>query len=263
MSEVDKKGFLGGTPPVVERSLLYWECMEVLKSVFYANNFTHFWVDRAEELQKLMRSKAPDIVRDWYRYQIDKFTLTFSFSDDAIHQYQPIMREFSSFGAAVKILGIYENYFRIVIEKTRDALPDLVNNFCANHKKENAKSNNVKSMMSKALYRGIVFAEEIFQYKPHISYKPCINFFFEMRNITVHNLNKADEKMCEAAKSEFINLNKELRIGDTVEWSLLPVLQLNQFILKILNEVDTVVCTQLHLKTMQGKVYWYYEDTKK
>jgi len=262
MSEVDKESFLGGKPPVVERSLLYWECMKALKSVFYANNFTHFWVDRAEELQKLMRSKAPDVVGDFYRYQIEKFTLTFSFSDDAIHQYQPIIREFSSFSTAVKILGIYENYFRVVIEKTRGALPDLVGNFCANHKKENAKANNVKSMMSKALYRGIVFAEEIFQYKPHVSYKTCVNFFFEMRNIAIHNLNKADEKMCEVAKSEFIKLDKELQISDTVEWSLLSVLQLNQFVLQMLDEIDALVYTQLRLKTKQEKAYWYYENTK-
>ena len=210
--EANKKGFLTGELKTAKRSLQYWECMETLKSVFYANNFTHFWVDRAEELQKLMRSKAPKVVGDWFRYHFEGFTLTFSFSDDAIRRYQPAMREYSSFSTAVKILGIYENYLSQIIKHTLQDLPDAVNNFCNNHKKEKAKSSNLKSMMSKRLYRGIVLAEEIFGYTPHPSYKPLINFFFELRNIAVHNLNRADEKMCEAAKSEYITLDKELQV---------------------------------------------------
>jgi hypothetical protein len=129
MSEIDKKGFLGGNNKIVQRSNLYWTNLEIMKAVMNANNFTHFWIDRAEELQNLLRIKAPDVVGDWFRYKSGQFTITFSFSDDSIKQLQPTVREFSSFGAAVKILGCYESYLFEIISKVINSFPERVSDF--------------------------------------------------------------------------------------------------------------------------------------
>jgi len=96
MSEINKEGFLNGKLEIVQRSSIYWVCLNKIKAVMYANSFTHFWIDRAKELQTLMRTKAPDVVDDWYRFEFSGFTVTFSLSDDAFRQYQPIVRDFSS-----------------------------------------------------------------------------------------------------------------------------------------------------------------------
>lgn len=260
MLDVDKKGFLNGKLEKVERSILYWNCMRSLKAVMYANNFAHFWVDRASELQNLMRTKAPDVVGDWYRYDFEGFTVTFSISDGAIKQYQPIIRESSSFGSAVKILGTYENYIREIIGTTISKAPEKVQDFANKYKVRKVDSRNVKNLMSKRLGRGITLAEEIFEYKAHPSYKPCINFFFELRNVAVHNSNIADEKLCELAESEFIISNAKINIGDKVEWSFSSLMQLNQFILQVLDEIDDVVFAPLGLKTNTAERHWYYSS---
>jgi hypothetical protein len=260
MSEITKKGFLNGKLEVVQRSHIYWECVSKIKEVMYANNFSHFWIDRASELQKLMRTKAPGVVDDWYRYDFSGFTFTFSFSDDAIRQYQPIVREFSSFGTAVKILGSYENYFSEIIRQTIIRYQNKVESFSKQHKTGKVDSRNVKNFMWKKLGRGLSFIEEIFEHKFHSSYNPCISFFFELRNVAVHNSNIADEQLCELAKSEFIKSNKQIKAGDKVEWSLSSVLQLNQLALQILDEVDAVIIPSLMLETKAGNRYWYYSE---
>lgn len=258
MSEINKEGFLNGKLGIVQRSDIYWSCANTIKAVMYANNFTHFWVDRAHELQNLMRAKAPDVVDDWYRFQISGFTITFSLSDVAIREYQPLVREFSSFGAAVKILGNYEKYFSEIIRKTISKFPEKVDAFSKKYKSGNVKSPNVKNFIWKRLGRGLGFVEEIFAHNFHPSYKPCINFFFELRNVAVHNSNIADEELCDLAKSEFIKCDGKIKAGDKVEWSLLSVLQLNQLAIQILDEVDTVMCSPLNLETTSGHLHWYY-----
>ncbi len=258
MSGINKDGFLNGKLGIVQRSNIYWSCNNIIKTVMYANNFTHFWVDRAEELQKLMRSKAPDVVDDWYRFEFSGFTITFSLSDGAIGEYQPLVREFSSFGAAVKILGGYEKYFSEIIRETINRFPEKVDAFSKKHKTGNAKPHNVKNFMWKKLGRGLNFVEDIFKHNFHPSYKPCINFFFELRNVAVHNSNMADKELCEVAASEFINYDRKIKIGDKVEWSLLSALQLSQLVVQIMDEVDNMICSPLNLETIPGKQHWYY-----
>jgi hypothetical protein len=258
MSEITETGFLNGKLEIVRRSSIYWTCIEKIKAVMYANNFTHFWIDRAKELQNLMRSKAPDVVGDWFRFEFTGFTVTFSFSDNAIRQHQPLVREFASFGTAVKILGSYENYFTEIIRKTISRYPEMIGAFSVQHKTGKVNPHNVKNFMWKKLGRGLTFVEDIFGHSFHPSYKPCINFFFELRNVAVHNANMADEELCKLAESEFIACDGIIKIGDKVEWSLLSVLQLNQLVLQILDEVDAVVCSPLQLETSEGQRHWYY-----
>ena len=112
--------------------------------------------------------------------------------------------------------------------------------------------------MWKKLGRGLALIEDIFEHKFHPSYKPCINFFFELRNVAVHNANMADERLCELAKSGFIRSNGKISCGDNVEWSLSSAHQLNQLVLQILDEVDTVVISSLMLETTPGHRHCYY-----
>ena len=258
MSEINKQGFLNGNLETIRKSSIYWTCIERIKAVMYANNFTHFWIDRAKELQNLMRSKAPDVVGDWYRFELEGFTITFSLSDDALKQHQPLVREFSSFGTAVKILGSYENYFSEIIRATINRCPEKVGAFSKQHGTGNVNPQNVKNFMWKKLGRGLTFVEDVFVHSFHPSYKPCINFFFELRNVAVHNANLADEELCKLAESEFIACNGTIKIGDKVEWSLRLVLQLNQFVLQIMDEVDSVVCSPLQLEAIERQRHWYY-----
>jgi len=258
MSEINKEGFLNGKLEIVQRSSIYWVCLNKIKAVMYANSFTHFWIDRAKELQTLMRTKAPDVVDDWYRFEFSGFTVTFSLSDDAFRQYQPIVREFSSFGTAVKILGSYENYFQEIIKATINTFPEKVNAFSRQHNTGNVNPENVKNLMWKKLGRGLSLIEEIFEHSFHPSYKPCINFFFELRNVAVHNANIADEEFCKLAESEYIACGGTIKVGDKVEWSLLTVLQLNQLVVQILDEVDALVIPSLTLETTPGQRHWYY-----
>lgn len=260
MSEIDKKGFLGGKLEIVQRSNVYWTHMNIIKAVMNANNFTHFWIDHAGDLQSLLRTKAPNVVGDWFRYQCEQFTVTFSFSDDSIKQLQPTVREFSSFGAAVKILGCYESYFLEIIRNTINRFPEKVYDFSRTHNTGNVNSHKGKYFMWKKLGRGLTFVEDIFVHSFHPSYSPCINFFFELRNVAVHNTNIADEELCKLFKSEFINSTRQINCGDRMEWSLISVLQLNQFVLQILDEVDALVCSPLMLETTSGQRHWYYSE---
>lgn len=258
MPETSKRGFLDGDLEKVRRSNIYWDFMNTLKAVMYAHNFAHFWVDRAGELKNLMRTKAPSVVGDWYRYDFDGFTITFSLSDGAIKQYQPIIREFSSFGTAVRILGTYEEYAKQIIRATIKKFPENIKTFSDKYKTGKVNPKSVKNLMSKKLGRGITLVEELFEYRVHPSYKPCINFFFELRNVGVHNSNVADERLCELAESEFIVSDGKIKIGDKVEWSLSSALQLNQLTLQILDEIDAVVYTPLGLNTTTAQRHWYY-----
>lgn len=112
--------------------------------------------------------------------------------------------------------------------------------------------------MWKKLGRGLGFVEDIFKHNFHPSYKLCINFFFELRNVAVHNSNIADKELCEVAESEFINCDRKIKAGDKVEWSLLSALQLNQLVVQIMDEVDNVICSPLNLETTSGHLNWYY-----
>lgn len=259
MSEKDKKGFLDGDLEIVQRSNIYWEHMDIIKGVMNAINFTHFWIDRSYELQSLLRKKAPDVVDDWFRYKVSEFTVTFSFSDDAIKQLQPTVREFSSFGAAVRILGCYESYFSEITRNTIDRLPDKVDEFSKKHNTGKVCSHKGRNFMWKKLGRGLTFIEDIFGYNFHPSYSACINFFFELRNVAVHNSNVADEELCNLSRSKFINMNEQLTCGTHIEWSLLSLMQLHQFVLQILDEIDAKVYLPLMLETKANKKHWYYK----
>lgn len=83
-----------------------------------------------------------------------------------------------------------------------------------------------------------------------------------MRNVAVHNSNIATEKLCKFAESEFINFDRHLNEGDKVEWSFYHALQLNQFVLQILDEIDTVVCPPLRLKTATDYHHWFFSGKK-
>ena len=258
MSEINKEGFLGGELKAVQRSNLYWEHMKIIKTTMNAANFNHFWIDRAKELQGLMRTKAPKVVNDWYRYEYAGFTVTFTISDEAIKLLQPSVREFSSFGSAVKIFGSYESFLLEIIKRTIEKFPEKVVCFSETHKMGNFKKLKEKDFMWRKLGRGLSFIEEIFDCHFHPSYSPCINFFYELRNIAVHNCSIADEELCKFSESEFITLDRKIKCGDHVEWSLQSLLQLHQYIIQIMDEIDAVVHHPLMLDSRLNTAHWYY-----
>jgi len=260
MSEMNKKGFLDGELKTVERSNLYWEHINIIKTTMNSANFNHFWIDRAKELQGLMRTRAPKVVGDWYRYENFGFTITFTFSDEAIAMLQPAVREFSSFGAAVKILGSYESYFLEIIKRSREKYLDKMIYFSETNKMNNFDKVKDKDFMWRKLGRGLSFVENIFDYHFHPSYIPCINFFYELRNIAVHNRNIADEQLCKFSESEFITLENKIKCGDRVEWCLPNLFQLHQFVIQIMDEVDAIVHPLLMLPASTDSTHWYYSE---
>jgi hypothetical protein len=260
MSEMNKKVFLSGELKTVQRSNLYWEHMGIIKTTMNSANFNHFWIDRAKELQGLMRAQAPKVVGDWYRYENFGFTITFTFSDEAIAMLQPSVREFSSFGAAIKILGSYESYFLEIIRKTKEKFREKAACFSETHRMGNFEKLKDKDFMRKKLGRGLSFIENIFDCHFHPSYIPCMNFFYELRNIAVHNRNIADEELCKFSESEFITLENKIKCGDHIEWCLPNLFQLHQFVIQIMDEVDVVVHPLLMLETSMGSTHWYYSE---
>ena len=243
--------------PNIKLSEICWEYLEILKDVSYANAYTFFWSDQLELVQEGIRRIIPDLKGDWFRFKFHDKIVTFSISDEAIRGYKPKIQEFSSFGTVVKMLGAYENYVRKIAAISNIEIPDKIEDFITVHKIKPEDLN--KKVMLHNFGRGIVFFIEIFGYNPHPSYIPSLQFFFEYRNVAVHNSGIVDERLLKAANNEYININGELKIGDIIYWNLDLCLQLNHLIISILSELDPHVQSILKLPLIEKKAYWYHE----
>ena len=241
---------------VVRLSKECWDCLDVIRDVGYANAYTFFWSENAKLVQSAIRKIAPDIKGDWLRFKYEGKTETFSLSDQAIGSYKPKIQEFSSFGSAVRVLGAYEDYIRKVVEISHQVIPQEMAAFVKNRKKY---IRSINSYIKSELGRGIDLFSEVFRYNPNPSYKPSLEFFFQLRNIAVHNSGIVDERLCKAANNEYIKINGTLKIGDKISWNLSLTLQLQLLLTNLLPEVDPSICRTLKLTEIQKQAYWYFD----
>lgn len=239
---------------VIRLSKDCWHCLEVIKDVGYANAYTFFWSENAKLVQQALRKIAPDIKGDWLRFKYEGKIVTFSLSDQAIRGYKPKVQEFSSFGSAVRMLGAYEDYVRKIVEISNQVIPQKMTTFRNQHKKY---IRNTNSFIKFEVGRGIDFFHEVFNYNPHPSYKPLLEFVFQLRNIAVHNSGIADQRLCDAAHSPYVNISGTLKIGDKINWNLSLTLQLQLLLTSILPEVDPLICHTLNLTEIEKRAYWY------
>ncbi|MBA7682957.1 hypothetical protein ES703_91313 [subsurface metagenome] len=239
---------------VIRLSKECWDCLDIMKDVSYANVYSFFWAEKAKLVQQAIRKIAPDIKGDWLRFKYEGKTVTFSISDQAIADYKPKIQEFSSFGSAVRMLGAYEDYVQKIVEISYQAIPQEMTAFRNKYKKY---IRNMNSFIKSEVGRGIDFFHEVFNYSPHLSYKPSLEFFFQLRNITVHKSGIADQRLCDAANSPYIKITGILKIGDKVNWNLSLTLQLHHLLTSILPEVDPLICRKLRLTEIEKQAYWY------
>jgi hypothetical protein len=232
-----------------------WDCLDVIKDVGYANAYIFFWSDQLKLVQQAIRKIAPDIKGDWLRFKYEGKTVTFSLSDQAMTSYKPKIQEFSSFGSAVRMLGAYEDYVRKIVDLSYKAIPQQMEAFKNNHKKY--ITNKTSSFIKTEVGRGIDFFQGVFSYNPHPSYKPSLEFFYQLRNVAVHNLGIVDQKLYDAANSPFIKLVVTLKIGGKVNWNLTLTLQLQHLLTSVLPEVDPLICSALKLTEIDKQAYWY------
>lgn len=125
----------GNKRQTVELSKQCWECIETIKNVSYANIYMFFLTENMGITQKVIRSIVPTIQGDWLRFKYEGKMVTFSLSNEAIMSYKPKLHEFSFFGSAVKILGAYEYYVRKIAKISSEKIPEKVDLFKNNHKK--------------------------------------------------------------------------------------------------------------------------------
>jgi len=241
--------------PLVTLSVECWECLDVFLDVMYTTSYAVFLTDHIKLAQKIIRSMAPNIRGDWLRFRYEGKTLTFSVCDDAIQHYRPRMQEFVSFGAAVRMLGAYESYMRKVGEHAVQVMPEAVDAFEAAHKCGPGPDRFTGSNVG----RGIDLLAEIFGFRPHPSYRPSLGFFYELRNVGVHNASIADERLCNAAKSGYIHVKGMLKVGAPVPWSLSACVQLHHLLTELLQDADPFVWRALGMRTLQKQAYWYLD----
>lgn len=234
-----------------------WDCLDVIKDVQYANAYTFFWLDRLKLVQQAIREIAPDIKDDWLRFKYEGKTVTFSLSDQAIVNYKPKIQEFSSFASAVRMLGAYEDYVRKMVDLSYKIIPQRMQAFKTSHKKDITKRTN--SFIKSEVGRGIDFFQEVFNYSPHLSYKPSLEFLYQLRNVTVHNSGIVDRLLYDAANSPFINVIGTLKIGEKVYWNLSSALQLHHLLTDMLPQVDPLICRTLKLSEIAKQAYWYLD----
>ena len=243
--------------PIIKLSKECWDCLDILKDVLYANTYSFFWADQIKLVQQGIRKIAPDIKGDLLRFRYEGKTVTFSLSDEAIIGYKPKIQEFSSFGSGVKMLGAYENYIRRIVELSYKVIPKEMDEFKSNHRKD---IHNPKSFIKHEVGRGVDFLSEVFGYTPHTSYRPVLEFIFQLRNVAVHNSGIVDERLCAATNNKYVIIERKLKIGDTVKWDLSISLQLHHLLTSMLSEVDPHIRSVLKLPDIEKQAYWYLDD---
>ncbi len=242
-------------------SVQCWDCLDIIKDVAYANAYTFFWSDQLKLVQQAIRKIAPDIKGDWLRFSFEGRTVTFSLSDSAVTSYKPKIQESSAFGSAVKILGGYEVYVRQIAELSWAAIPSDMEAFGNRHKKH--VSRNTNAFVKSELGRGIDFFQEVFGYDADRSFRPSLEFLYQLRNVAVHNSGIADQRLCDLAKNAYVTIaGGTLEVGTKLHWNLSLVLQLQHLMTGFLPQVDPFVCAKLSLPQIEKRAYWYQDSSE-
>ena len=233
-------------------------CCQYLKDiqdVSYALAYTLLYLRDYKALQRRFRSISPKVQEegDWVRIRFEGMAVAFSIRDEAIEFYRQAIYEFQCFGSAVRIISIYENYVRRIVEIASQRIPDEINTFKNNHNKL-IRTNS--SFWSDKLGRGIDFFREVFGWNPLPSYRPGLQLMFHLRNVTVHNNGVVDDKLCQLVKNPHIECIGKLKVGDKVPWNLGTVLQLQHLVINVLTDSDKNIVSKLNLPTLKRQPFW-------
>jgi hypothetical protein len=260
-SEIPKMTLYEDRRQLVKLSVQCWDCLDAIKDVSYSNAYTFFWPDQLKLVQQAIRKIAPDIKGDWLRFHFEGKTVTFSLSDGAVSSYKPKIQEFSAFGSAVKILGSYEAYVRQIAQLSSSTIPSDMEAFRNRHKKHVSRTTN--ALVKSELGRGIDFFQEVFGYDADRSFRPSLEFLYQLRNVAVHNSGIADQRLCDMAKNPHITITGgTLKVGMKLHWNLSWVLQLQHLLTGSLPQVDPLVSAKLSLPQIEKRAYWYLESSE-
>lgn len=227
-----------------------WECIDTINEAMNSAHITIFLSDQMKRTQCHIMDTTPDISGD-ARFRVkydDGAVFAFSLSDNDMQKYQPLLHLSICFGVAVKILGAHEAYARKIILHAETARKTNLDCFKKKHKTRDPFK----------IGRGLDFFEEVLGCQmPSNVCKPMLHFFFEMRNVAVHNLSRANARLCEAAKSEYIK-GDPIKEGDLVEWSIDDLNQLHGLMLWLIPSIDRSASSALGLSQMTKVQPWYY-----
>lgn len=239
----------------VRLSEICCQCLKAIQDVAYTNAYTIFCSRDSKMVQERIRNISPKVQEegDWVRIRFHGMGLIFSIRDEAIELYKPIIEEFQSFGSAVKILGVYEHYINRIVELSYQHIPGEMNKFESDHRK---LIRSRKSFWSDKLGRGIDFFQEIFGWNPLPKYRPALQLMFHLRNLAVHNASIADQRLCQLASNQYVELIGALKVGDRVAWNLGTNLELQHLAIDILSEADPYIAHKLELPTLQKRAFW-------
>jgi hypothetical protein len=245
--------------PIVNLSKECWECLDIIRDVSYANAYTFFWSENLKLVQKGIRSIIPNIKDDLLRFEIQGRTNTFSISDQAIANYRPKIQEFSCFGSAVRMLGAYEEYVQKIVQISYVKISQEIKLFEEKHRRLiQTKVNRKDGFIRYELGRGIDFLNEVFGYTPRPIYKLGLQFFFELRNVTVHQSGIANQRLIDIMNNPYFS-GPQLELGNKVQWHITLILQLHHLFTDFLPEVDPIISNCLGLTTNERQAYWYLE----
>ena len=238
------------------------QCLKGIQDVYYALVYGLLSLREYRVMQERFRNISPQIQTegDWLRIRYEGMGVAFSISDDAINLYKPIIQEFQCFGSAVRVLSMYENYIKRIVEIADHQIPDKMIRFRSIHNIRSGRTTAIKSFWSNELGRGIDFLQEVFGWNPSPHYKPGLKLWFHLRNLTVHNNGIADDKLCQLARNPHIESVGNIKAGDKASWNIGNTLQLPQFIILILTDADPYVFNNLNLPTRKQQPFWRVDN---
>ena len=157
--------------------------------------------------------------------------------------------------------GLPENYVKKIVEISEQRIPDEMHQFRSTHNIRTRNTRDVGRFWSYELGRGIDFLRQVFNWNPLPKYRPGLQLWFHLRNLTVHNNGIADDKLCQLVKNPNVELFGEPKVGDKVSWNIGNALQLPHFIIQILTDADPYIVNKLKLPTLKQRPFWRIDNT--
>jgi len=145
--------------------------LKEIQDVSYANAYTLFHLRHYKAVQQSLRNISPKIKEagDWVRLRFEGVAVALSISDDAIKAYSPLIYEFQCFASAVRLLGIYEDHIKNIVDIAEDRIPDEMTQFRNSHQ---IRIREKKRFWSEQSGRGVDFLQRVFGWNPLPSYRP-------------------------------------------------------------------------------------------
>lgn len=237
-----------------------WQSLDVIQNAIATFGYSHFFTSSMYVIQKALKEASPDITNQYIlRRKTEHGTIQFSLADEAIRSYRPVIELNTCFGAAVKVIGAYEVYVRNIVVAAEKLNIENLNTFITTHQSVQLRNKkgvlHYKNFIHPELGRGIDFFENVFGYKiANPSVRTWLLFLYELRNVAVHNLSCADERLCLLGAS--LPINPIIKNGELVEWNFEIVCQLNNLMLSIIPDIDKCVAPVLGLQQAERDAFW-------